>query len=311
MSETNFFDLKTDLADENNEILKKRSDTIHGISTQNRTENGIDIFTMDIKSRDAEIYSGKKRGRYVTVNVGNTHLYDSGAFEKVCETFTGVVKSFTDSFDGKGAFLIAGLGNPGLPADSVGAQTVKNFIVTRHIKASSPELFERFAFTESAAVVPDVFGNTGIEAAEVIKGVADDIKPCCIIAIDALTSRHISRLATTVQICNTGICPGSGVGNVRKEISAETFGIPVIAIGVPTVVNATTLISDILSDCGINKNSLPQESHGKLLSRVSSDCYVCPKESGESIRSISRLIGYSLNAAIHKGISYSEMADFL
>ena len=160
-------------------------------------------------------------------------------------------------------------------------------------------------------MIPNVFGNTGVEAAEIIKGVADDIKPSCIIAVDALSSRHLSRVATTIQICNTGICPGSGVGNTRKEISSDSMGVPVIAIGVPTVVNATTLLTDALSDCGVDPSLLSDEARNSLKTRVNTDCYICPKDCGQSIKSISKLIGYSLSFAIHKGISFSEIHDFL
>ncbi|MBR5528369.1 MAG: GPR endopeptidase [Clostridia bacterium] len=312
MTENDFFDLKSDLADETGEILSEKVSDNYGIFTQKRTQNGVDIFISDITTEEGERRSGKKCGKYVTLNVGSTTLYDSESFERVCKVFASVAEEFISPYFGKsGGFLLAGLGNPGLPADSVGAQTVQNFIVTRHLKTSMPDMFEKFGFSETCAMIPDVLGNTGMEAAEIIKGVADDIRPGCIIAVDALSSRHLSRVATTVQICNTGICPGSGVGNARMEISADSMGVPVIAIGVPTVVNATTLLTDALSDCGITPASLTDESKKALMNRINTDCYICPKDCGQSIKSISRLIGYSLNFAIHKGISFSEIHDFL
>lgn len=312
MENNDFFDLKTDLADESDEILRIKKDYPQGIVTESRKDNGIDIFTMHVKNSIGEKQSGKKCGKYVTVNVGSTNFYDSLTFERACTVFSSVIKEFTEQTSSEGgSFLLAGLGNPAITADSVGAETVASFIVTRHIKSSSPALFEKFGFAEASAIIPDVFGNTGVEAAEIIKGVVDDIKPSCVIAVDALSSRRLSRLGTTVQICDTGICPGSGVGNSRREISEDTLGVPVIAIGVPTVVNASTLISDILNDCGVKEDDLDENAKRQLYLQVGKDCYVAPKDCASEIKSISRLIGYSLNAAIHKDIEFSEMRDFL
>jgi spore protease len=312
MEKFDFFDLKTDLADENDEIIRISRTLPDGIESSKRRDNGIDIFTMIVKTPQGEQISGKKTGKYVTVNVGCTGLYDTSTFEKTCTVFSNIIREFTSEIQQSGgSFLLAGLGNPHITADSVGAETVSSFIVTRHIKESSPDLFKKFGFSESSAIIPNVFGNTGVEAAEIIKGVVDDIKPSCVIAVDSLSSRRLSRLATTVQICDTGICPGSGVGNTRAEISSETIGVPVIAIGVPTVVNASTLISDVLSECGVREKDLSDSARKNIHSQVGIDCYVSPKDCGADIKSIARLIGYSLNAAIHNGIAFSEMRDFL
>lgn len=312
MERYNFFDLKTDLADESDELLRINKNVPHGIKSYGRKENGIDIFTMEVKTPEGETASGKKIGKYVTVTTGSTGLYDTETFERICSVFSSVILEFiSDIKENGGSFLLAGLGNPRITADSVGSETVSSFIVTRHIKESSPELFKKFNFSEASAIVPNVFGNTGVEAAEIIKGVVDDIQPSCVIAVDSLSSRRLSRLASTVQICDTGICPGSGVGNTRAEISKETVGVPVIAIGVPTVVNASTLISDILHDCGLSDSDIDDSAKARIFSQIGNDCYVSPKNCGADIKSISRLIGYSLNAAIHSGIAFSEMRDFL
>ena len=300
---------KNNLIDENDEIIRSKNLSSSGIITKKYSDDGVDIFSMEIKNRNGEEVSGKKKGKYVTVNVGKTEFYDTASFEKVCMVFSRVVSSFAGRMREK--ILLAGLGNPAICADSVGTQTAENFIVTRHIKESSPELFERFGFAETCAITPNVFGNTGIEAAEIIKGVVDDIKPSCVIVVDSLSSRRLSRLGTTIQICDTGICPGSGVGNVRAEISRDSVGVPVIAIGVPTVVNTATLLSDVLAECGIDKTALDKESRENISRQLSKDCYVSPKNCEKEIKSISRLIGYALNAAIHRGISVSEMKDFL
>ena len=307
MENIDFFSLKTDLADENDEILRAKMQNIFGVETRKLVTDGVEIFEMKVKNEKGEEQTGKRKGKYVTVNVGQTELFDSKAFERVCKVLAKVISAFSELREGP--ILLAGLGNPAICADSVGAHTVENFIVTRHIRQSSPKLFEKFSFCETCAILPNVFGNTGLEAAQMIKGIADDIRPSCIVAVDSLSSRRLARLCTTVQLCDTGICPGSGVGNARAEISQNTMGVPVIAIGVPTVVNACTLVSDLLSECGVENLSIEQQ---KMLSKqISGDCYVSPKNCEKEVKSISRLIGFSLNAAIHKEIDISQMRDFL
>lgn len=308
MEKFDFFNLKTDLADENDEILRNKNQSVNGIVTQNSKRRGVDIFEMHITSPHGEKISGRKPGRYCTVTVGKTHFYDSGLFENVCLVLSEIFESFIKARDN---ILLAGLGNPAICADSVGTQTAQNFIVTRHIKEAEKEIFDKFFSSETSAITPNVLGNTGIEAAHIIKGIADDIKPSCIIAVDALASRRLSRLATTVQICDTGIFPGSGVGNVRAEISEETMGCPVIAVGVPTVVNASTLICDILSECGIGQKDIDDNTMKSLYDQVGQDCFVSPKSCETDIRSISKLIGYAINHALHKNIDLSSMHDFL
>lgn len=311
-SDNFIFERMTDLADERDELMRASPGFVDGIKSERRQVDGVDIFTMRVQNAAGERKSGRKIGKYVTVNVGSTNFYDTATFERVCTVFAAVIREFLqEAAVSGGCYLLVGLGNPRITADSIGAETVDSFIVTRHLKESSPQLFQKFGFSESAAIVPDVFGNTGVESAEIIKGVVDDIRPSCVIAIDSLTSRRLSRLSSTVQICDTGICPGSGVGNSRAEISKETLGVPVLAIGVPTVVNAATLVADILGECGIGKDSLGDAVKRRIAAQLGGDCYVSPKDSGETVKSISRFIGYALNAAIHRDISFSEMQDFL
>lgn len=311
MKNADFFGLYTDLADESEELLRGKTPSTDSIECEKSTSDGVNIFSMTVKNEKGERLIGKRRGRYFTVDVGNTAIYDTETFERICNVFSSVICKFTDGIREKGgSFLLAGLGNPDIACDAVGSETVSNFIVTRHIRKSTPELFEKFGFYETAAFVPDVYGNTGIEAAEALKGIADDIRPSCIIAVDALASRRLSKLASTVQICDTGICPGSGVGNARAEISQETMGVPVIAIGVPTVVSATTLVMDMLSEAQLFSHDT-EAIREKIGASISGDCFVSKKECAAQVKSISRLIGYSLNKAIHKNMEFSEMRDFL
>lgn len=313
MKKKPIFPFKTDLADESHEYSDVRGGEPEGIKRTEKKIGDIRVTELCITSKRGEKLCGKPTGRYVTAELSDTVFYGAPLFEAHCETLSRLFASFLDPILEKkdGCVLLAGLGNPAILADSVGPETVRNFIVTRHIKRSSPHLYESFGFRETAAVVPDVFGNTGIEAAETLRGVVDSLRPDCIIAVDALSSRRLSRLSSAVQICDTGVCPGSGVGNRRMEISEETLGVPVIAVGVPTVVNASSLLNDSLTLCGVLPHRLSEETKRELREQIGDDCYVAPKDCGSGIAHIARMIGYALNAALHKSIAFSEMPDFL
>ena len=148
MKEFDFFDLKTDLADESDEILRAKTPDMSGVQSEQKTIDGVNIFIMTVKDDKGEKQAGKKRGRYVTLDVGSTEIYDTETFERICSVFSSIISSFTDKFKShSGGFLLAGLGNPDICADSVGKESVASFIVTRHIKEASPELFEKFGFS--------------------------------------------------------------------------------------------------------------------------------------------------------------------
>ena len=304
---------KTDLADESHEYSDVGGEKIEGITQTERQTEDIRIIDLAITSKNGERICGKPRGHYITAEFSETAFYNAALFEKHCAVLSRLFDFFLDPIlkEKDGCILLAGLGNPAISADSVGAETVRNFIVTRHIKHSSPRLYESFGFRETAAVVPDVFGNTGLEAAETLRGVAEKLRPVCVLAVDALSSRRLSRLSSAVQICDTGVCPGSGVGNRRMEISKETLGVPVIAVGIPTVVNASCLLSDSLELCGVKPEQLSEKVRNALRDRLGEDCYVAPKDCGGGIGKIARMVGYALNASIHKTIAFSEMPDFL
>lgn len=307
-----FFNCKTDLADERDEHSAGALEEETGIKKEFLSIDGTPITRLFIESGNGERISGRKSGKYVTAEIGSTLFYDTATFEKKCDLCADLIGDFLErSTAMSGPVLLAGLGNPAILADAVGAETVRSFIVTRHIKQSAPQLFDKFSFRETAACIPDVFGNTGVEAAQIIKGIADDIHPSCVIAVDALSSRKLSRLAAAIQLCDSGVCPGSGVGNRRAEISCETLGVPVLAIGIPTVVNASSLLSDAFRIGGVKLDTFDREQKALLRELVGEDYYVAPKNCEAAIKSISRMVGYALNKALHGDITYAEMRDFL
>jgi len=212
----------------------------------------------------------------------------------------------------KVSILIAGLGNNFITADSIGPKALSKVLITRHLKQHLGGL-DNFGLIEMSGIAPGVLGQTGMETAEIIFSVAEKIKPSLVILIDALASRKISRLATTIQLSNTGIAPGSGVGNHRRAIDSELLGAPVVSIGVPTVVDAATLSYDVLEEAynraGIEKSDkLTREVLNVALEESGGNFFVTPKESDLIISEVSKVIGYAINRCFYNEISFEEMS---
>ena len=307
------FTVRTDLADEKEEFLKERDgENLTGIIVKRKKMNGFDVSIMNVLNKDGEEASGKPVGKYVTVDVGKIWMSDKKRFSEACNLISSFIKEFIPY--NNGSCMLAALGNKNIIADAIGPLTAENFIVTKHIKDSDKEIFEALNLRETLCISPGVLGNTGIEAAKIIKGAVIESNPSFIIAVDSLASRRLSRLATTVQICDTGITPGSGINNARKEISKSTIGIPVIAIGVPTVVDVTTLASDIVRNVAEKSgDGQVKKSVHQIISEISSadgeNFFVTPKETDHIIKDTSKLIGYSLNLALHNGITEAEIDE--
>lgn len=306
------FPQRTDLADEAAEYFKERSGKMSpGLCAAKEKKNGFDVHVLDVLDKSGEDASGKPVGRYITIDTGKIWLSEKQKFEKACETIAECIRPFIPNGS---SCLLAALGNKNIIADAIGPITAENFIVTRHIKETDSKMFEALGMRETVCICPGVLGNTGVEAAEIIKGAVEHTKPGFVIAVDSLASRRLSRLATTVQICDTGISPGSGINNARKEITERTLGVPVIAIGVPTVVEVTTLAFDILRGMA-EKHSEAFDAMDKLINDASDESgagfFVTPKETDHIIKDTSKLIGYGINLALHEGLSLSEIDEFL
>lgn len=302
------FTVRTDLASETREYWKqKNKGEPDGIFYESREISGILVERMKILDERGSKISEKPVGEYVTVNIGKVWTYDIEKFNVTLQVLSKCISQFIKS---DGLCLLAGLGNSHITADAVGPFTADNFIVTRHLKNADAKMFESLNMRETACIVPGVLGNTGIEASDIIKSAVDFIKPDFVIVIDALCSRKLSRLATTVQITDTGICPGSGIYNKRKALNKETLGIPVIAIGIPTVVEAQTIAYDLIFN---DENEVDEFSKevSKRLSENPKGFFVTPKETDHIIKDTSKLIGYAVNMALHKGLTKEEVDEFL
>ena len=198
----------------------------------------------------------------------------------------------TDSLSSDFSVFVAGLGNSKIISDAIGPETVDRISVTRHLKDRDPNLFNELKMCSISALSPNVLGKTGIESAEIIKASIEKTAPDAVIVIDALAARSVERLARTIQISNTGITPGAGIGNFRSELSRQVLGVPVISIGIPTVVDSSVLAFDMLTAAGIS--NIPQDIDDKL--GAINNFFVTPKEIDVIIEKAAILLARSLDA---------------
>ena len=317
------FKVRTDLALETREAAVSKGMLDDGILFSEERFGDISCSTIEVITPQAKEQTGREIGAYVTVEFGRLWMKDHETFKRTVDIVAGKIRQLcgeSGGFSNEGAreprpeysVLVAGLGNSSITADSLGPRALSNIIVTRHLKEQAPELYEDLSMTQLSAVAPGVLGQTGIESAAIIESISMKIKPSLVIVIDALASRKIARLATTVQLSNTGISPGSGVGNHRAAINSQLLGTKVISIGVPTVVDAATLAFDVLEET-CEKNAVEMDenlTHAVLkntLDSMDSNFFVTPKESDIVIGELSKLIGFAINRAFYDDISFEEM----
>jgi len=227
-----------------------------GVWTDEREAGGCRIFSVQVRDEAAARRVGKPAGRYVTLTCGDVTEMDEATAARVRCALAVEVRDMAARMAGKSIgpgfrVLVAGLGNGRLAADAVGPETVGRLSVTRHIRRQNGALFSTLGLCEIAAVCPGVTGQTGMETVEVVRGAAENVRPDVVVAVDALAAREVTRLCGTVQLSDTGIHPGSGVGNSRKALNAETVGFPVLGLGVPTVVESATLVADAMKKAGV------------------------------------------------------------
>ncbi len=277
---------RTDLAAELD--LTDRS----SISEKVEKQGGVTVTTVEILTESAAERIGKPMGKYITLDIGKIWLSSDDELERIAKVISDKLMILCEELCEKvpESVLIVGLGNRHITADALGDETVGLITVTRHLKAHNRRLFGLLGGREITAVAPGVLGQTGIEAAETVLGICEQIKPSLVIAIDALCARSTERLATTVQLGSSGITPGSGIGNHRRAINRDTLGIPVIAFGVPTVVESATLVLDALAQAGINE---PDERLLEVLGNRRG-FFVTPKETDTIVRELSRLTARAL-----------------
>lgn len=282
---------RTDLAMELTEGLEER-EVEDGIFMEIRQDDKARIkeTIIRIKNEKGSKRLGKPMGTYLTMEGEDLSLPDENYHKELSLCLAKRLKKMVCSYS---HILVVGLGNHKITSDSLGPSVVENLYVNRHLQK---EGLVKNGKTLSA-FVPGVMGQTGMEAGEILKGVVEQIKPDLLLVIDALAAKNVLRLHKTIQLCDTGIAPGSGVGNHRQEINEHTMGIPVLSMGVPTVISVPTIVNDVWSHFSGEEES----SVGKLLPNELAEMYVTPKNVDEAVKKIS----FTISEAIHRGI-YTE-----
>lgn len=309
----------TDLALEAAEALTVNEQEQKGIELSCECSEAAEITTVKITNEEGSRKTGKPRGSYITIESPYMRENTPELHEEIKKTLARSLAQLCPLKEND-SVLVVGLGNRYVTPDSLGPKVISGILVTRHIKENLPgELKD--SVRPVAAVTPGVMGLTGIESAEIIKGIAERIRPSAIIAIDALAARKATRINTTLQLADTGVTPGAGVGNTRGALNRETMGVPVIAIGVPTVVDAATLVNDSLNSIigSMKEASKSGSDFYKMLEDLSaeekysliSECldpytenmFVTPKEVDSVVESLADIISGGINMALHEGIN--------
>lgn len=303
---------RTDMAVERNDMYKKQNGQIDGVEVQNEEKENIKITRVKITNEECEKALNKPKGNYITLDIKNIKTIDNEQIEKIsdnlAEELRNIIKEhISDTED----ILIVGLGNLYVTPDALGPKVVPEIEITRHILEYMPKAMPEDTRPVSA-ISPGVLGTTGIETMEILKGIVENVKPKMLIVIDALATRSIERISSSIQIADTGIVPGAGVNNTRKEISQKTLGIPVIALGIPTVVDLASITNDCIdlfienlqqkamSNDYLNKLR-EQDNYEEIKEALVPKDYnmiVTPKEIDKLIENMSKIVATGINMAM-------------
>ena len=309
------YNYRTDLALERRDIFKKNNklDIVEGIETEEENVNkNITVSRVKIINENGERAIGKPKGDYITIDIRKLKIAEEDQIQNSAEVLSKELKNIINKhIDANEDILVVGLGNMYVTPDSLGPKVINDIDITRHIIKYLPQYIDKDARPVSA-ISPGVLGTTGIETLEILEGIVSKTKPKLLIVIDALASRSIERISSTIQISDTGIIPGAGVGNTRKELSIKTLGIPVVAIGIPTVVESAVLVNDCL-DLFIEKLQEEAKSNAYLNELKNQDNYeqikealnpsnynmiVTPKEIDELVLNMSSIVARGINMSM-------------
>jgi len=318
------FSINVDLALEAREIIQGRTgQEIPGVRVDRETYNNASVTIVIIEDKSAEAVMGKPVGTYITIEAPEISGRDPQAHHEIGLVVANMLSRLINLPE-KSNILVVGLGNWNATPDALGPKVVSQTMVTRHIFNYAPQELQP-GMRSVSAMAPGVLGLTGIETAEVIKGVVEKIRPELIIAIDALAAKNVARIATTIQIANTGVSPGSGVGNQRMGINAETLGVPVIAIGVPTVVHGAVIAQDTIEQFLEQLKSNPtlhkmydmmspniaQDVVQKVLEPFGGRLMVTPKEIDDLIQRASKIVAGGITQALHPNLPPEKYEYYL
>jgi len=302
--------IRTDLALEVRESFEQDSVEIKGVILKEEFDKKNDIRTSIVEIKDEAGAKAMERdiGKYITIEASKMNNSDEDYNKPLSKTINKYLKTLIENKEYNNV-LVVGLGNRDVTPDALGPEVIDNLFITRHIiNEFGDEFKSKNKLGNVSAISPGVMAQTGMEAVEIIKGIIKETKPDLIIVVDALASRSVKRLNTTVQLTNTGISPGSGVGNNRKAINKSSTGVDVIAIGVPTVVDAATIVSDTLTQY-MEKFNYEENDIYQFINDINENAifnmFVTPKDIDESIKRISFTISEALNSCFSTNSSIS------
>ena len=309
------YNFRTDLADERADIFRKNNNItndIDGIEIIVREDENIKITEVNVTNENGANSIGKPIGSYITIDINKLKIATDEEIENYGNVLSQELKKLIDKHAQKqDEILVVGLGNIYVTPDSLGPKVINEVDVTRHILKYMPEVLQEGTRAVSA-ISPGVLGTTGMETLEIVNGIVENVKPKLIIVIDALASRSIERISASIQLADTGIVPGAGVGNTRKELSQNTLNIPVIALGIPTVVESAVLVNDCLN-LFIEKLQQEAKSNDYLNKLKEQDNYeeikqalipndynmiVTPKEIDDLIENMKDVVARGINFAV-------------
>ncbi|MDO4731202.1 MAG: GPR endopeptidase [Clostridia bacterium] len=283
---------RTDIAIEANNGLNTKID---GVIVKNKTIDNLDITKVKVKTKEAGDKLNKPIGNYITIEVPIlTESIES--FESKAEIISGEISCMIPK---KGPVLVTGLGNSDITADNLGPMTASNILATRHISKNITNILGLDTLRSVCVISPGVLAQTGIEVAEIIHSLIQSIKPCCTIIVDAFACSDIKRLGRTIQISDSGISPGSGVLNSRSKIDKETMGIPVISIGVPTVVDTVSVFQKIFN---VEKSDIKN-----YISVNTDHMIITAREIDLLIKKGAKFLAMIINSLLHKNLTNAEI----
>ena len=322
--------IRTDLALETREMITEDEEQeISGVklTVDKDGEWDITVTKVEVLDENGSKIMNKPIGNYITIESPSMKESDMDSHEEIIKATIEQISSII-KINKEDKILVVGLGNRYVTADALGPKVISELLVTRHLIEYVPDEIDE-SIGSVCAISPGVMGQTGIETVEIIEGVVKKVKPDLVIVIDALASRRTSRVNTTIQIADTGVHPGSGVGNKRKGLNKESLGVPVIAIGVPTVVDAATIVSDTIDYLieTIKEEADDNSAMMKLIKQIDDeekyvllrevltpyvgDMFVTPKEVDSVINRLANIISNALNVAIHSGLDKKDINSYM
>lgn len=302
------YQVRTDLALEARESISEADSELRGVRVEEyyREKDDIRVTKVMIDTKNAAKVMGKPVGIYVTMEAPALVEPDEDYHREISDCLAGELLSLIPNPDKEQSVLVVGLGNREVTADALGPQVVDNLFITRHVvREYGKAAYNCSRMNMVSSIEPGVMAKTGMETAEIIKGVVDETAPDVLVVVDALAARSIKRLNRTIQITNTGIQPGSGVGNHRNALTRESLGIPVIAIGVPTVVDAATIVGDALEKLlkdDVEFDKVKYMGQYRHAFAELNNMYMTGKDIDAVVKRVSFTVSEGINMALEKGM---------